>query len=339
MYMENVKENYWRYSLITIILGLGVILFFKITPFLGGILGAFTIYILLRGQMFHLTEKLNMRPAFAALLLLGETILCFLIPITLAIWLVINKTQNINLDPTVLLNTGQHIADLVQEKTGFDVLDRGNLLKAASILPQIGQFLVGSISSFAVNVVVLIFILYFMLIGGQKMEQYISDILPFNKSNTDHVVREIKMIVHSNAVGIPLLAIIQGGVAMIGYWFFDVPDILLTGFLTCLATVIPMVGTALVWFPIAVYMALSGDLFNGIGLAIFGTLIISQLDNLIRFILQKRMADIHPLITIFGVVIGLSLFGFMGVIFGPLLLSLFFLFVDMFKREYLDKSK
>lgn len=141
---------------------------FKITPFLGGILGAFTIYILLRGQMFHLTEKLNMRPAFAALLLLGETILCFLIPITLAIWLVINKTQNINLDPTVLLNTGQHIADLVQEKTGFDVLDRGNLLKAASILPQIGQFLVGSISSFAVNVVVLIFILYFMLIGGRK---------------------------------------------------------------------------------------------------------------------------------------------------------------------------
>ena len=58
MYMENVKEHYWRYSLITIILGLGVILFFKITPFLGGILGAFTIYILLRGQMFHLTEKL-----------------------------------------------------------------------------------------------------------------------------------------------------------------------------------------------------------------------------------------------------------------------------------------
>ena len=111
MYMENVKEHYWRYSLITIILGLGVILFFKITPFLGD--------ILLRGQMFHLTEKLNMRPAFAALLLLGETILCFLIPITLAIWLVINKTQNINLDPTVLLNTGQHIADLVQERPGL----------------------------------------------------------------------------------------------------------------------------------------------------------------------------------------------------------------------------
>ena len=86
-------------------------------------------------------------------------------------------------------------------------------------------------------------------------------------------------------------------------------------------------------------MALTGDLFNGIGLVAYGAIVVSQLDNLIRFILQKRMADIHPLITIFGVVIGLSLFGFMGVIFGPLLLSLFFLFVDMFKREYLDGKK
>jgi len=100
-----------------------------------------------------------------------------------------------------------------------------------------------------------------------------------------------------------------------------------------------MVGTALVWFPVAVYMAVTGDWFNAIGLAAYGSIIVSQLDNLIRFILQKRMADIHPLITIFGVVIGLSLFGFMGVIFGPLLLSLFFLFVDMFKREYLDGRK
>ena len=151
-----------------------------------------------------------------------------------------------------------------------------------------------------------------------------------------HVIHEINMIVRSNAIGIPLLAVIQGGVAMIGYWIFGAPNILFAGFLTCFASIIPMVGTALVWFPIAVYMALIGNWVQAIGLAIYGGAVISQLDNLIRFIIQKKMADIHPLITVFGVVIGLSLFGFMGVIFGPLLLSLFFLFVDMFKRGYLD---
>ena len=197
----------------------------------------------------------------------------------------------------------------------------------------------GGISSFAVNIFVLVFVLYFMLIGGKKMEQYVNDLLPFNAINTRNVINEINMIVRSNAIGIPLLAVIQGGVGMIGYWIFGAPNILFAGFLTCFASIIPMVGTALVWLPIAVYMALTGNWFQAIGLTLYGGLVISQLDNLIRFIIQKKMADIHPLITVFGVVIGLSLFGFMGIIFGPLLLSLFFLFVDMFKKGYLEEGK
>ncbi len=335
--MESFKEHYWKYSLITIILGLGIILFFQMTPFLGGILGAFTIYTLLRGQMFCLTERLRMRPVLAALLLLGETILCFLIPISLAIWLIINKIQNINLDTALLLNTGQHIAALLQEKAGFDILDKGNLLKAASILPQIGQFLMGSISSFAINVVVLIFILYFMLMGGRKMESYLYTLLPFSDQNKDWVLGEINMIVRSNAIGIPLLAVIQGIVAVVGYFIFQTPDPLLFGFLTCIATIIPIVGTALVWVPLVAYMALTGDWAHALGLAVYALIVITNIDNLIRFMLQKRLADIHPLITVFGVVIGLSLFGFMGIIFGPLLISLFLLCMDILKKNYLDK--
>ena len=216
-------------------------------------------------------------------------------------------------------------------------MDRGNLLKAASILPQIGQFLVGSISSFAVNVVVLIFILYFMLIGGRKMENYLYTLFPFSDQNKDEVLNEINMIVKSNAIGIPLLAVIQGIVAVIGYFIFQTPDPLLFGFLTCIATIIPIVGTALVWVPLAAYMALNGDWVHALGLTIYALLVITNVDNLIRFILQKKLADIHPLITVFGVVIGLSLFGFMGIIFGPLLLSLFLLCIDIFKKSYLDK--
>lgn len=332
----NTKQQYWKYSLIAIIITLGVVIFFQITSFLGGILGALTIYILVRRQLKYLINVRKMKRSFAATLITTEAIFFFLIPLALVVWLIVNKLQDINLDPQSIIAPIEDMARIIRERTGYDVLGKDTTSYIISILPTIGQFVMGGISSFAVNLFVLVFVLYFMLIGGQKMEDYISDILPFNKANTHDVVQEIKMIVHSNAVGIPLLAIIQGGVAMIGYWYFEVPDILITGFFTCLATVIPMIGTALVWLPIAVYMALTGNLFNGIGLAVYGTLIISQLDNLIRFVLQKKMADIHPLITIFGVVIGLSLFGFMGVIFGPVLLSLFILFVDMFKREYLD---
>lgn len=335
----SVKEQYWRYSLIAIIIVLGIVLFQQITPFLGGLLGALTIYILVRKQMIRLTTKRKMKRSTAALLITTEAVFFFLIPISLVVWMLVDKLQNLNLDPQSIIAPIEEIAGIIKSKTGYDVLGSDTTSFIVSALPHIGQAVMGGISSFVINLFVLVFVLYFMLIGGIKMEAYVNAILPFNATNTEHVIHEINMIVRSNAIGIPLLAVIQGGVAMIGYFIFGAPNALLLGFLTCFATVIPMVGTGLIWFPVAVYMALTGDWPNAIGLAAYGGIIVSQLDNLIRFILQKKMADTHPLITIFGVVIGLSLFGFMGVIFGPLLLSLFFLFVDMFKREYLDTRK
>ena len=335
----SVKEQYWRYSLIAIIIVLGIVLFQQITPFLGGLLGALTIYILVRKQMIRLTTKRKMKRSTAALLITTEAVFFFLIPISLVVWMLVDKLQNLNLDPQSIIAPIEEIAGIIKSKTGYDVLGSDTTSFIVSALPRIGQAVMGGISSFVVNLFVLVFVLYFMLIGGIKMEAYVNAILPFNATNTEHVIHEINMIVRSNAIGIPLLAVIQGGVAMIGYFIFGAPNALLLGFPTCFATVIPMVGTGLIWFPVAVYMALTGDWPNAIGLAAYGGIIVSQLDNLIRFILQKKMADTHPLITIFGVVIGLSLFGFMGVIFGPLLLSLFFLFVDMFKREYLDTRK
>ena len=332
----STKEQYWKYSLIVIILFMGIIIFRQITPFLGGLLGALTIYILVRGQMRYLVEKRKLKRSLSALLITAETIFVFLIPLGLTVWMVVNKLQDINLDPQTYIAPIQQVDEFIKEKTGYDVLGKDTLTFIVSILPRIGQIIMESISSLAINLFVMIFVLYFMLIGGKKMEAYVNDILPFNETNTQEVIHEINMIVRSNAIGIPLLAIIQGGVAMIGYLLFGAPNILMLGFLTCFATIIPMVGTALVWFPVAAYLAISGDWFNAIGIAAYGAIVVSQSDNLIRFILQKKMADTHPLITIFGVVIGLPLFGFMGVIFGPLLLSLFFLFVDMFKKEYLD---
>lgn len=335
----NVKEQYWKYSLVTIIIVLGMILFVEFIPFLGGILGACTIYILVRKQMLYLTEKKHLRRSFVAIILLLETILCFLIPLSLAVWLLINKLQNFNLDPTQLVESAEHIANLIEQRTGYDVLDTSNIMSAVSILPKIGQVLMGGISSFAINVAVLVLILYFMLIGGAKMEKYVYSILPFSDENKKNVLNEINMIVTSNAIGIPLLAIIQGLIALLGYWIFDVPSPFLFGFLTCFATIIPVVGTALVWLPLALYMVLTGDWVNAAGLTAYALIIITNVDNLIRFILQKKMADTHPLITIFGVIIGLSLFGFMGIIFGPLLISIFILCFNIFKEKYLDNAR
>lgn len=332
------KEQYWKYSLLILILFMGIVLFREIAPFLSGLLGASTIYIMVRKQMFYLVEKKRIGKGFAAVAILIEAILCFLIPFSFAIWLLIEELHGINLDPSATIASIQHFSNLIQEKTGYNVLSTENIVKAAGYLPSIGQTLLNSVSSFVINSIVMIFVLYFMLLGGRKMEQYMYALLPFSESNRQEVIHSVNMLVKSNAIGIPLLAVIQGVIAMIGYMIFGAPNPVLFGFLTCFATIIPLLGTSLIWFPLAVYLAVTGNWGGAIGLAIYALVIIANVDNLVRFMLQKKMADTHPLITVFGVVIGLTLFGFWGVIFGPLFLSIFMLCLDMFKREYLDKE-
>ena len=333
--MKSLKEQYWKYSLIGIILFLGIVIFQKITPFLGGFLGASTLYILLRGQAFYLTEKKHWKKWLMAIVLLLETILFCLIPIVLVVWLFINKLKAVDLDPQSLLVPIQHLADLVHEKTGYELMSRGNMNALVGMLPKIGQALMGSISSFFINVLVLLLILYFMLTGGRKMEAYVREILPFNRRNKRDVLKEFHMVVRSNAIGVPVLAILQGVAAMLGYYIFGVPEVLLWGVISCFATILPVVGVAIIWIPLVIYLGVTGHWGMGIGLAVYSLVVVANIDNLIRSILQKRMADTHPLITIFGVIIGLSLFGFMGVIFGPLVLGIFVLCVEIFKEEYL----
>ena len=331
----NFKEQYKKYSLIAIILILGLAIFCEAIPFMSGVLGAMTIYILLRGQMKFLTEKKKIKKGLAATILLVESILVFLIPLTIVAIVLVDKFSTLNLNPQELITPIQNVSDFIQEKTGYNLLKTENFSTMLGLMPKIGQYLMNGISSFMINIFVLIFILYFMLIGRERMEKYIYDILPFSEENKKEVLHDINLIVTSNAIGIPLLGIIQGGIALVGYYIFGVPAPLVFGLLTSIATVIPVVGTGLVWLPLAVYLAIIGDWPNAIGLLCYGLLIVSQVDNLIRLMLQKKMADIHPLITIFGVVIGLSLFGFMGIIFGPLLLSMFILCFNIFKKEYL----
>lgn len=177
-----------------------------------------------------------------------------------------------------------------------------------------------------------------MLTGGRKMEAYVKEILPFNRRNKKDVLHEFHMVVRSNAIGVPVLAVLQGAAALVGYYIFGVPEALLWGVVSCFATIIPVVGVAIVWIPLMLYLGATGHWGMAVGLAAYCVVVVANVDNLIRSVLQKKMADTHPLITIFGVVIGLSLFGFMGVIFGPLLLSIFALCVEIFREEYLTRK-
>ena len=334
--MFSVREKYGRYSLFVLIIGFGVAIFVELAPLLGGLLGAMTIYILLRKQMFALTEQRKWRRSAAATLLLVEAVCCFLVPVSLIVWMLVSRVQGlVDHAPAIVAHLRQCVESL-EARTGFDLWDESSVSPLIGYFSRFGNWLIHSIFSFSLNLVALLFVLYFMLVGGRRMEDYCRRLLPFNRSMAGTVLHEIHLIVRSNAIVIPVLAATQGALAYVGYLIFGAPLPLFWGAMTCFASVLPVVGTALIWCPLSVYMMLDGHWGTGLGLLLYGTLLVTHVDNVMRLILQKRIADTHPLVTILGVVIGLPLFGFMGVIFGPLLVALFVLFVDVFKRTYLD---
>jgi predicted PurR-regulated permease PerM len=334
-----MKEKYFSYSLAALILFSGWVIASGLWPFVNGLLGAFTLYVLVRGQMISLTEKRKMRHVTAAILIILEVFVCLLVPIYFVVWSLVNRVQDVNVDVSQLIATMQHLISLVQEKTGYDLLNAGNIETATGYVTRGLQFIVGQVGSLVVTSAVMVFLLYFMLINRTCIEKYVYGLLPFTESNKHAVMGEIRSMVRSNAIGIPLLAAVQGAVAFAGYWVAGVPSPFLFGLVTAFATIVPILGTGLVWVPLVAYLALTGNWIAAAGLAAYSLIILINIDNVIRFILQKRLADTHPLITVFGVILGLKLFGFWGVIFGPLLMSMFFLLVDIFKKEYLDNKE
>ena len=328
-----MKEQYWKYSLIIFIIGLGILLFRQAQPFMNGILGGFTLYILLRNFSNWLQTKI--KPLLAVWMITIGVTLFILIPVSLFSWAIVSQISGMHFDTQAIIQPAHQVIDIIEERTGFDLLSEKSLSFMVVQASSIGQKIMTGVSDLIVNLAVAIMLMFFMLWEGRKMEHYVSTIMPFEESNKREVLKKIQLMVRSNAIGIPLLAVIQGIISLGGYLLCDAPNPYLTALLTAFASIIPLVGTALIWIPVSIYFLIMGEWINALILLGYGGIIISQCDNLIRFLLQKKMANIHPLITIFGVVAGLPIFGFMGIIFGPLLVSLFLLFLDMFRKEYL----
>ncbi len=335
----NKKNNTHKYILIGFILLLGLIIFRYTRPYMSGFLGAATLYIIVNGQQKYLTKKLNFKKSLSALLIVLEVLIFILLPLTGITFLVIDTFSGITIDPEAILRQVNDFVDSLEERLGFNFFTPENL----AIIPRAGsnllQVLGNSVYSFVINIIVILFVLYYMLYSNDEFERSIREILPFKEENKQILAEETRLIIQANAIGIPLLAIIQGFFAYLGYLFFGVENAILYAILTAFATILPIIGTMIVWAPISIGMMIGGDLVNGIGLLIYGFFIIGGVDNVARFLLQKKLADIHPLITVFGVLIGIPMFGFWGVIFGPLILSLFILFFNMYRHEYVAGSK
>ena len=173
-----------------------------------------------------------------------------------------------------------------------------------------------------------------MLVKRDSMKSSLISYIPLGNENLKIIGKESDQLVRSNALGIPLVAIFQGIIALIGYLILGVPDPFFWFVITAIGSMIPFIGTAIGIIPVVILLIAQGDNWQAIAMLIYGFVVVGSTDNLIRLYILDRLAAVHPLITLFGVIVGVQLFGFIGLIFGPLLISLFLLILKIYKKEY-----
>jgi len=332
--MNSFNNRLRQIILLGVIIVLGILILKYFFIFLPGVLGALTLYILSKKTYCQLIDERNWRPGWTALLYIFGYVIIICLPIYLAIVLFIPKIVALFNNPDQIIFIAKNVSSKIEYLTGISLLNDGSLQVAlknlASKIPGFFMTTVNIIS----NLLLMFFVLYYMLVHGKKMEKYLEQLIPLKYTNREILGVETTVMIRANAIGIPLLAVIQGFVGALGYYIFNVGDIGVWGFLTAIASLIPIVGTAIVWVPLTVYLLAIGHSWQGIGLGVYSLVVLSNVDYIARITLLRKIGNVHPLITIFGVIVGLGLFGFLGLIFGPLLISYFIVLVKIYRNEF-----
>lgn len=332
------SENLKQYLLLALIIMLAVVLGWQIVSFLPGILGAVTMYILMREHYFRLTVIQNWKKWFAATVFILLAVILFVLPIAVCAQLLVPKFYAIIHDPQQLNRLLDTLTRKIQTVIPQLKIDEEQIRAWAQNAAASVPTLLSQTASVLTNLVLAFFLLYFMLVDGRKMERKIQRFMPLKEENIDNIWEATRVMVVSNAIGIPMLALAQAIVAGISYFIFGIDEPVLWAIITGIFSVLPLVGSAIVWVPLCIYLLATGRIGAGIGLLLYSAIVTSSIDNVLRFTILKKLGDVHPVITVFGIMVGVPLFGFMGLIFGPLLISYILLLIKIYRVEFSPRS-
>ncbi len=315
-----------------------VMLALQLYSFVPALLGAVTLYIITRHWMLVLVEKRKWNKGLAAAFLMVITLIVLLVPIYLLVQMLSTKVAFAIEHSNELVDALQVVVGNVEQKFGIDIVNADTINNLKGNIAQAVPLVLNATFNSLVTIFFMYFILYFMLVNETKMEKGIYSYIPLKDENVNRLGHEMQNIVMSNAIGIPVIALLQGIVAVIGYYFIGVDQPWFWFVVTCISSMLPIVGAALAYVPLAIIFFASEHIYQGIFMLIFGFGVIGTVDNVFRFTLLRKIGNVHPLITVFGVIIGLKLFGFIGLIFGPVIISVFILLLKIYSNEFIIRK-
>lgn len=332
------KETLRKFGTIFLLVVLAVLAFFLLKPFLVAILFGLILALVLYPVFLWFNKKIRHKgwSAFIVGILLAVVVLVplwFLVPVlvkqSIQIFIYSQKMDFI----APLKNIFPSLFTYEQFGSGISSVIYSFITKITNSAMNIFSNMVLNFAKITLQILVVLFVFFFALKDGKKLVEYLQSILPFSKDVEKKLFNSSREITYSVLYGQVLLGIAQGIIAGIGFFAFGVPNALFLTILAALAGIFPIIGTAIIWIPVVIYMLISG--FNVgpiIGVAIFGT-ISSITENLIKPIFVAHRTNLHSALVLLGMIGGLFMFGILGVVLGPLILAYLLIILEVYRNK------
>ncbi|HET7564600.1 MAG TPA: AI-2E family transporter [Gemmatimonadaceae bacterium] len=318
-----------RAQLLIVVLGAAVVV--ALAPYVSGLMGAAILYVMWAPA--YRRASAVMRPRVASAVVVVVAALVLLLP---GVWLV---NAIIAEAPATLqrLQDSAFLSSLAQLRIGD--IDVGAQIAAAggsfvSWLSGQAIGLFGSATLGALNLVIAFFGLYYLLLSAPAVWARVAPLLPFSHESTELLRERFGSVTDAMLLGTALTAVVQGAIIGAAFWLVGLSSPVFWGVVTAIASILPVLGSALVWVPGALVLLVGHRYGAALALVVIGAGLASNIDNVIRPIIYRRISDIHPLTTLVGAFAGVSLFGLVGLLLGPLAISYFFELLRIYEREY-----
>jgi predicted PurR-regulated permease PerM len=327
--MQFLHSRQSRAGLLILLLGIAVAI--AVSPYAIGLIGAGVLYVMFAGMYRWLMPLL--RTHGAATVTLIAAILLVLLPLTWIVGLVIDQAP----DTLQALQSADTMSRLNAITVGhFQV--GAELAKASgsivSWLSRQALSFVGGAARATLNLLISFFAFYYLLVSGPEEWPKVREYIPFRADIADRLKDRFFSVTRATLLGTMLVAALQGGLVGVGFWLSGLPSPGFWGVVTAIASILPVLGSALVWVPGVGVLLLEGNYGGAALLAFIGGVIASNIDNIIRPMVYKRVSNIHPLITLIGAFAGVQFFGLLGVLLGPLAIAYFFELLRLYQSEY-----
>lgn len=342
----SVQKRLQVASFLFLLLVVAGLVFAVVRPFLNVLVLGFILAVLFRPVFYHFHKHMQSR-GLAALATMASILLLALIPLALVSQLVLNEAIGFYDSFThggVVFDKTQLVAGLPPQVQSFVATGLQDLNALASKLSvnalQTFGSLLSNVAAFVLSFFLTLFTTYYMLKDGHVFEQALIDISPIEDTQERILFTKVSTAVTGVVKGSFLTALIQGVIATLGFIMFGLPNPFLWGVCTAIAALVPTVGTSLILLPAVVYLLITGHTPQAIGLAVWGAVAVGLIDNVVGPRMLGQATQVHPLLMLLAVLGGVSLFGFLGVLLGPIIMAVFVAMVQMYRtdfQEYLNR--